>query len=377
MHWLGRIGLGLAVCGVLAYGTAAWTADEVVFGFIQPLTGQGAQVGQAVVKGADVAMDQVNKNGGVLGGKTLKYILEDDQCTPPQTVSAAKKLINQDQVKIVVGAMCSSSTLALMPVTQEAKVLQIVPLSYHPDITEKGHPSLFRTCITSTTNADSFTDFIARKMNVQSIALFVVNDDFGRGEVDVFTKKFQQFGHPKIVATEFFRFEDRDFSTYLTKIRAAKPEAIYIVARTPQNAMIINQMAEISFKPKIFGSGNFADVQFVDLVKKNGEGIYAITTWSKYLDNPTNRQYIAAYKAKYNEEPGTDYAQAGYNAIKVLADAINRAGSASDVAKLTEALRKTKVDITTGTLTFDSKGQGSVGVFPMKLENGEFRPVKS
>jgi branched-chain amino acid transport system substrate-binding protein len=118
-------------------------------------------------------------------------------------------------------------------------------------------------------------------------------------------------------------------------------------------------------------------VQFVDLVKKNGEGIYAITTWSKYLDNPTNRQYIAAYKAKYNEEPGTDYAQAGYNAIKVLADAINRAGSASDVAKLTEALRKTKVDITTGTLTFDSKGQGSVGVFPMKLENGEFRPVKS
>ncbi len=377
MQWLRRIGFGLALAGVLAYAMPAWSADEVVFGFIQPLTGQGAQVGQNVVKGADVALDEVNKSGGVLGGKTLKYILEDDQCTPPQTVSAAKKLINQDQVKIVVGAMCSSSTFALMPVTQEAKVLQIVPLSYHPDITEKGHPSLFRTCITSTTNAVSFTDFIARKMNVQTIALFVVNDDFGRGEAEIFAKKFQQLGHPKIVATEFFRFEDRDFSTYLTTIRAAKPEAIYIVARVPQNAMIINQMAELNFKPKIFGSGNFADQQFIDLVKKNGEGIYAITTWSKYIDTPTNRLYIADYKAKFNEEPGTDYAQAGYNAIKVLADAINRAGTATDVPKLVEALRKSKVSITTGTLTFDAKGQGSVGVFPMRLESGEFKPVKS
>lgn len=368
--------IGLAL-GLVLSAASASAAEDVVFGLIQPLTGQGAQVGQALVKGVDVALEQINAAGGVLGGRKLRYILEDDQCTPPQTVSAAKKLINQDQMKIVVGAMCSSSTLALMPVTQEAHVLQIVPLSYHPDITEKGHPSLFRTCITSNTNGDSFSAFIAKKMNVQSIALFAVNDDFGRGEVEIFTKKFAQFGHPKVVATEYFRFEDRDFSTYMTKIKAAKPEAIYIVARTPQNAMIVNQMAEINFKPKIFGSGNFADFQFIDLAKKNGEGVYAITAWSKYIDNPTNKAYMASYRAKFKEEPANDFAMSGYNAIKVLADAINRAGTATDVAKLTEALHKSKVDVTTGTLQFDAKGQANVGVFPMQLVNGEYRPVKS
>ena len=362
----------LAMFMVPALSSAA--DNEVVFGLIQPLTAQGATIGQGMVRGVELALEHINAAGGVLGGKKLTYIVEDDQCNPPTAVSAAKKLINQNHVKIIVGAMCSSATMAIMPVTREAEVLHIVPLSYHPDITEKGQPYLFRTCITSNTNRE-FVDFMVEKTGVKRVALLGVNDDFGRGELGVFAKRFEALG-AKVVSTEFFRFEDRDFSIYLAKIKAAKPDGIYIVARSPQHAMIVNQMKEMNFSPKIFGSGNFSDQEFVNLTKQNGDGVYAVVDWSKDIDNPTNRKFVEAYKAKYGNYDGANYAEPGYTAVLVLADAINRAGTASDVPKLGAAMKKVHVPVPWGPLSFDEKGQARVHVFPVQLKNGEFGLVK-
>ena len=351
--------------------------DTVTFGLIQPLTGQGAEVGQGIVKGIDLALDRINASGGVLGGKKLKYVLEDDQCTPPVTVSAAKKLIGEENLKIVMGAMCSSTTLAIIPVTQAAKVLLVVPQSYHPQITERGDPYLFRTCITSDGIADVYSDFIAHKQNVKTIALLGVNDDFGRAELAAFTQRFEKIGHPKVLMTEYFRFQDRDFSTYLTRIREANPEAIYILARTPQNAMIVNQMAEMRYKPRMFGNSNFTDQNFVDLTKGNAEGIYSITDYSQFLDTPTNKAFFAAYRAKYNQDPSSDYASAGYNAANALAYAIEHAGTATDVDKLAEAFHKAKVPINSGVETFDAHGQGSILPFLVQLRGGVYYPLKA
>lgn len=350
--------------------------NTVTFGIIQPLTSQGAEVGHGLVKGFDLAIKEINEHGGVLGGKKLKYIIEDDQCSPPVTVSAARKLIDQDGMKIIVGSMCSSTTLAIIPVTQAAKVLQLVPQSFNPTITHRGDPYLFRTSINSDIIANTYANFIANKKHVKTIALLGVNDDFGRAQMDAFKKRFKKYGHPKVVAEEYFRFQDRDFSTYLTRIRESKPEAMYIIARTPQNAMIVNQMAEMHYHPIIFGNANFTDQGFIDLVKKNGEGIIALSDWSKFVDTPTNERFYKAYKAMYHEEPSADYASAGYNAINVLAAAINKAGTATDVPKLAAAFRTLSVPINTGTMTFDKYGQGSIGVFPVVLHNGVYKPIK-
>lgn len=360
----------------LAWPAAVRADDSVTFGLIMPMTGQGAEVGHGIVKGIDLALERINGAGGVLGGKKLVYRLEDDQCTPPSSVSAAKKLIGEDNMKIVMGAMCSSTTLAIIPVTQAAKVLQVVPQSYHPQITERGDPYLFRTCITSDFIADVYVDFIANQKNIKTIALLAVNDDFGRAELEAFTKRFEKIGHPKVLVTEYFRFQDRDFSTYLTRIREANPDAIYILARTPQNAMIVNQMAEMHYKPHRFGNSNFTDQGFIDLTKSNGEGIYAITDYSRFLDTPTNKTFFAAYKAKYNEEPSSDYASAGYNAANVLAYVIEHAGTATDVDKLADAFHKAKVPINTGVETFDAHGQGSIRPFLVQLRDGVYYPLK-
>jgi hypothetical protein len=155
---------------------------------------------------------------------------------------------------------------------REAGVLHIVPLSYHPDITEKGQPYLFRTCITSNTNRE-FVDFMVEKAGIKRVALLGVNDDFGRGELGVFAKRFEALG-AKVVSTEFFRFEDRDFSIYLAKIKAAEPDGIYIVARSPQHAMIVNQMKEMDFSSKIFGSGNFSDQELRTLLHGHYAGAF-------------------------------------------------------------------------------------------------------
>ena len=372
--WLAAVAMLVALL-TLPMGVRA-DDNTITFGIIQPLTSQGAEVGHGLVKGFDLAIKEINDHGGVLGGKKLKYIIEDDQCSPPVTVSAARKLIDQDGVKIIVGSMCSSTTLAIIPVTQAAKVLQVVPQSFNPTITQRGDPYLFRTSINSDIIADTYADFIANKKDTKTIALLGVNDDFGRAQMAAFIKRFKKYGHPKVVAEEYFRFQDRDFSTYLTKIRQLNPEAMYIIARTPQNAMIINQMAEMHFRPVVYGNANFTDQGFIDLAKGNAEGIIALSDWSKFVDTPTNQHFYAAYKAMYHEEPSADYASAGYNAIRVLAAAINKAGTATDVPKLAETFHNLSVPINTGTMTFNKEGQGSIGVFPVSLKDGVYRPIK-
>ena len=361
----------LAVALLLALAMPAAAQGTVEFGLIQPITGQGAFVGQSFIKGADVALDVVNSHGGVLGGRKLAYKLEDDRCTPPETVSAAKKLIDQNGMKIIMGSMCSSTTLAIMPVTKAANVVHIVPISVAPAITEQGNTRLFRTCSNTAIMSRGWAEFITAKEGPNTtIALLAINDDFGRGEMKQLAEQLPKIGGPKVVNTDFFEQDARDFSTVLTRIKS-----IYIVARIPQNAMIVNQMLEINFKPRIFGSTNFADNKFIEMVGPNAEGIYANVEWSKYVDTPENHRFLQAYAAKYGGEPSNEFVAFGWNAIVVLADAITRAGSATDVDKLTQALRETNVDVATTKLHFDASGQGSIVGIQVQIKNGEFRPV--
>ncbi|MBI3992656.1 MAG: ABC transporter substrate-binding protein [Candidatus Lambdaproteobacteria bacterium] len=351
-------------------------AQDVEFGLIQPITGQGAFVGQSFVKGVDLGLDVVNSQGGVLGGRKLKYMLEDDRCTPPETVSAAKKLIDQQGLKILMGSMCSSTTLAILPVTQQADVVHLVPISYAPNITEQGHPRLFRTCSNSAILGKEWAAFMQQKIGKGSIAMLSINDDFGRGDIKTVAANLEAMSDgPKVVSTDFFEQDARDFTTILTRIKARKPDAVYIIARIPQNAMIVNQMQEINFKPVIFGSTNFADSKFIELAGQNAEGIYANVTWTKLLDTAENQRYLAAYAKKYGGEPSNEFASMGWNAVMVLADAINRAGTAGDVAKLTASLRQTNMNVVNGRFTFDSTGQANLGAIQVRIKNGEFRPV--
>jgi branched-chain amino acid transport system substrate-binding protein len=371
------IGVTLFLFAFLS-GPALWAADKppVKIGVVQPLTGQGANVAKSWLEGMNLAVDMINKEGGILKGRKVEMAVEDDQCIPAQSVAATKKLIYEDKLKVILAAMCSSATIADVPITKEAGVVQIVSLSYADSITEMGNPLLFRTCTTNKILADGMASKIAQEFKIKTIAFYSINDDYGRGLVAQTKKIFEKLGKPKVLFEGFFGFNDRDFSAPITKMKGLEPEALYLVARFPQNAQILNQMAELGFKPKLFGPINLVADDCIKAAGKNVEGAFGVVNWANELDNPGAKKYLAAFKAKYGKLPEDDFSMCGYTGTMVASMGINRAGTDQDPKKIGEALRKLKWDAPNGPLSFDSHGQGTIKVYIVQVKNGKRVLVK-
>lgn len=353
--------------------------EPIRIGVIQPLTGQGSYVGKNFMDGIYLAQDIINEKGGLLGGRPVELVVEDDQCIPGQSVAATKKIIYQDKVKIMLGAMCSSATIADIPVAKDAGIIHVVPTSYAPAITEKlGHKNLFRTCINSNIISNGFSRFLAKDLGLKTIAILAVNDDFGRDQAKLFTEKFKEYGNPKVVGTYFFDFKDRDFSTLLTKIKSVKPQGLYIIARTPQNAMILNQMGDLGMVGDyvVAGSTNFSSAGCREKAGKNAEGLHSAVMWDTSIKTPASQAYMDAYKKKYGKLPEEEFSCSGYRGLMITADAIERAGTADDVHKLRKAFEATEWQGPSGTIVFDEKHQASVPCHVIKVENGKTKLVK-
>ncbi len=358
---------------VLIVAPITWAADKppVKIGVVQPVTGQGANVAKSFLEGLNLAVEIVNKEGGILGGRKVEPMLEDDQCIPAQSVAAVKKLIHQDKLKVIIASMCSSTTVADVPITKEAGVVHIVAISYADSITEMGHPLLFRTCTTNKMLADGLSHKIAKEFKIKSIAFYSINDDYGRGQVEQTKKIFEGLGTPKVLFEGFFEQKERDFSASITKMKALKPEALYLAARFPQNAQILNQMAELGFKPGLFGPANLVADDVMQAAGKNVEGAYGVVNWSNELSTPAAKKFLDAFKAKYGKLPEDDYCSLGYTGLIMATMAIDKAGTDQDPKKIGEVLRKMKWDAPGGPLSFDAKGQGTISVYTVQVRDGK------
>jgi branched-chain amino acid transport system substrate-binding protein len=368
-----------AVAGIAVFlslfllGPVAWAADKppVKVGIVQPLTGQGANIAKSYLEGANLAMEMINKEGGILGGRKIEAIVEDDQCIPAQSIAATKKLIHEDKLKVILAAMCSSATIADIPITKEAGVIQIVSSSVADSITEMGDPLLFRTCPTNKIMAEGMAYKIAQEYKAKSIAFYSVNDDYGRGLVEQTKKIFEKLGTPNVLFAGFFEFTERDFSAPITKMKGLKPEALYLISRFPQNAQILNQMAELGFKPRLFGPANLVAKDCIQAAGKNMEGMYAIVTWTSDLSNPANKKFVDAFQKKYGKLPDDDFAEWGYTGLMVTAMGIDKAGTDQDPKKIEEALRKLKWEAPGGFLAFDEKGQRTITLYIVQVRGGK------
>ena len=358
---------------VFMVASITWAADKpsVKIGVVQPVTGQGANVAKSFLEGLNLAVEIVNREGGILAGRRVEPVLEDDQCIPAQSVAAVKKLIYQDKLKVIIASMCSSTTVADVPITKEAGVVHIVAISYADSITEMGHPLLFRTCTTNKMLADGLSYKIAKEFKVKSIAFYSINDDYGRGQVEQTKKIFESLGTPKVLFQGFFEQKERDFSASITKMKSLKPEALYLAARFPQNAQILNQMAELGFKPTLFGPANLVADDCIQAAGKNIEGAAGVVNWSNELSTPAARKFLDAFKAKYGRLPEDDYCSLGYTGLITSTMAIDKAGTDQDPKKIGDVLRKMKWDAPGGPLSFDAKGQGTISVYTEQVRDGK------
>jgi branched-chain amino acid transport system substrate-binding protein len=342
----------LTVAGLLI-SAQAFAQQTIKIGLVQPLTGSVAYNGMADVAGSKQAVDERNAKGGVLG-KKIELVIEDGQCKPANSVNAAEKLIQKDKVVALSGAFCSSATAAIMPVAEKYKMPLVTGVSSKADLTDKGNKYFFRATETDALLAKSFAKIIYSNLNLKNIAYIGVNDDWGRGGVDEFSKQMTALGATTALK-EYFDHGTTDFYTLLTKLRASKADGVFVAAETQDGSILVKQIKELGLNIKVFGVGSWATSDFIGLAGPAAEGIYAAVPYSSTMKTPKNEAFVKEYAARNKENPGK-YGAAGYNAMNILMDAIERAKS-TDAEKIVAALHKTDYEGPNGKFKFNPNGQ--------------------
>ncbi|WP_137392375.1 ABC transporter substrate-binding protein [Rhodoligotrophos defluvii] len=363
------------MAGSLAAGVHAQDKPPVRIGAILPLSGAGAFDGQLAAEGMEAMAALINDKGGILGGRKIELVKYDDKGTPEEGVSAAKRAIEQDNVDVLVGGWFSAVALSLKEETRD-KIITVMTSSQHPKVTEEGHKYLFRLNATSTMNSQTYSKFICDKMGLKSVAFITINDDYGRLEAQNYEKLLGECGI-KTLGNEYYNRNDTDFTTALTKLRALKPDAIYVSAiNTSQGATIYRQIRQTGYKGTIIASAGNMNPKLVELSGPALEGVYSASLYAPDSDNPTLKAWVAKYKSMFKNEPAF-IGSLGAQAVELLAGAIDEAGDPRAYDKIAAALKGHPWDTLLGTMKFDEKGQALQNTYLVQVVDGKITSVKN
>jgi branched-chain amino acid transport system substrate-binding protein len=350
-------------------GSTGAGTGPIVVGYYGDLSGRTSSFGQSTKNGAQMAADEINKAGGI-NGRQIQIVVEDDQGEPNKAATVVTKLINQDKVIALLGEVASSNSLAAAPKAQEAKVPMISPSSTNPAVTQVGD-YIFRVCFIDPFQGEVMARFAANNLKAKRAAiLYDFNSDYSRGLYQFFKRSFSAAGG-QIVSEQSYTQGDRDFSGQLTAIRAANVDVIYVPGYYGEVGVIANQTKQLGIKAPLLGGDGWDAPQLWQLGGAALNGDYISNHYSVDDPSPAIQKFVTDYKGRYNILPDA-LAALGYDSMKVLADAIKRAGSTEN-AKLRDAIAQTqKFPGVTGQITIDTERNAVKPAVVLKLQNSKF-----
>lgn len=343
---------------------------------LAPLSGPVPTFGVSTRDGALLAIEEWNAKGGVLGMK-ITPIVEDSQCTPDPALNAAKKVIEQDKVRYIIGEVCSKASIPISEYANSKKVIQMSPTSTNVavtvDSTGKTKEFIFRACF-----IDPFQGLVGANFAVQMGAktAFLMIDqanDYVRGLAEAFEKTFTEKGG-EIVGKESYTAEDKDFSAILAKVKQTKPDLVYL----PDYYNIVNLATKQAKEKGItvpFMGGDGWDSSDLDL--KAAEGGFYTNHYSPDSTAPEVVSFLAAYGAKFKDDTGKAkvpdaLAALAYDATNIVLQAIKDAG-ADNTAKVKVALEKIRFDGVSGTITFDAEHNPVKSAVILAVKGGKIK----
>ena len=367
-----RVVLGLGLASGLALGLAggamAQAKPPVKIAAIVPLSGAGAFDGQLALEGMQAMTNIINAKGGILSGRKIELVTYDDKGLPEEGVSATKRAIEQDKVDAIVGGWFSAVGLAMKEATRDT-MLTVMTSGQHPDLTEKGHKYLFRLNATSNMMSDKYSKFICDKMKPKSVAFITVNDDYGRLEVQNYTRLLGAC-NIQVKGSEFYNRTDTDFTTVLTKLRALSPDAIYVSAiNTAQGATIYRQLKQTGFKGTVIASAGNMNPKLVELSGSSLENVYSVSLFAPDTKNPLAVAWMAEYAKLYKNQPAF-IGTLGAQAVEVIAGGMNKAGDSRDYPKIAAAMHSQKWSTLLSDVSFDEKGQALQDLYLIQVRGG-------
>jgi branched-chain amino acid transport system substrate-binding protein len=342
---------------------------EILVGEYGSLTGGIATFGISTRDGSQLAFDDINSRGGILGQK-IRLLVEDDQSKPEEAGTVVNKLIHQDNVVAMLGHVASSHSLAAAPICQAEKIPMISPSSTNPRVTQVGN-YIFRVCFLDTFQGAVMAKFAFDTLKVKKVAILVdVRSDYSVGLQTFFGQAFKKLGG-EIVSEQSYSQGDSDFRAQLTAIKAANPEAIYVPGYYTEVGTIVHQARELGITVPFLGSDGWDSPKLWEIGGPALNGCYFSNHYATDDPNPVVQKFVNDYKAKYNQLPDA-LAALAYDAARILADAMQRAGSTSG-EKVRDAIASTKdFDGVTGRITINEERNAVKSAVIVKVENGKY-----
>ncbi len=349
-------------------------AQPLKIAILAPLSGDVATFGQSTRDGALLAIEEWNANGGVLG-RQIETIVEDSQCNAEAAVSAANKVINQDQVHFIIGEVCSSASIPVSEVVMAAgNVLQISPTSTNPQVTvdENGNVKsmVFRACFIDPFQGTVAAKFALEELGAKTAAVFLdQGNDYVRGLAEFFRDAFEA-GGGEVVVWETYTAEDQDFSAILTKVKDANPDILYLPDYYSTVNLIAAQAREMGITATFMGGDGWDSA---DLDRTVTDGGYYTNHYSGDDPRPIVQEWVQKYKDKYGSEPDA-LATLAYDAANILLQAIEAAGT-DDAVKVAETMAGMEFDVVSGHISFDEHHNPVKSAVILQVKDGEIHYI--
>ncbi len=362
------LAVGLTGCG-------GNDANVIKIGLLNEMTGGNATLGTSAANGAKLAFKEANANGGVLG-KQIEGIVADNKSEPAEAANAITKLINQDKVVAVTGTFSSSNAIAAASVAEASKVPYLAAGATNPKVTVdektgKVFDYVFRVCFIDPFQGTVAANFASDTLKVKKAVILVDNSsDYSKGLADFFKKAFTA-KQGEIVGEEAYLQKDQDFKTILTKIKALNPEIIYVPGYYEEVGKIVKQARELDIKCVIMGGDGWDSPKLGEIAGADAlNNTFFTNHYSVDSDDAKSKAFVEAYTKEYGQKPDA-LSVLGYDAAKVLIDAITRANS-TEPAKIQAALAETKdFQAISGETTLNATHDAVKSAVVIEMKNGK------
>lgn len=324
---------------LLASATALVAADPIKVGEFACLTGKDATFGQSQHKGIQLALEELNAAGGVLG-RPFELITEDNQSKPGESATIAKKLLSRDKVIAILGEVTSGRSLEVAPLAQREKIPMIATGATNPKVTQTGN-YIFRVCFIDDFQGTVMAKFALSDLKAKKVAtLTSVSSAYSVGLAKFFKETFVA-GGGTVVAEQKFNEGDKDFRAQLTAIKAANVDAVFVPGYYTEAALIARQARSLGLNVPLFGGDGWESEKLLEIGGEALNGTYYSTHFTPENKDPRVAEFVKKFKERWSGETPDAYAALGYDALYILADSIKRSGG-TDGAKLREAIGATK-----------------------------------
>jgi branched-chain amino acid transport system substrate-binding protein len=354
--------------GVLG-GDSKKDKGPIALGMDIPLSGSSADIGPYMKNGAQMAIDEINAKGGV-NGRKLQLRAEDDACDPKTAVAAANKLVAAN-IAVSVGGYCSGATLPTLPVFDRHKIPMIIPAANSTELVDQKLKHVFFVNGTGDQQAAAAMAWMT-KSGAKKVALLHDNTSYSKDIAVRTAAELDKPGGPDKASLDAVTPGESDYSANVTSVMRSNPDFIYWTGYYQEGGLILRQLRQAGYKGKFMVADGSVDAKLVKIAGGSaGEGAYATMTQTPDTIQGAEN-WIATYKQKFGAEPGP-YSTQSYDAVRVAAEAIKKAGS-TDGDKLVTALEGINgLQLFSGPLKFTPQHTLTSGGFViLVVKNGKF-----